>query len=112
MTMLDQYREAILNKVCVQCLEKDGRGVCGISGSEECALIRFLPEVVNIVKTIDSTTLHDYVHELHNVVCVSCRETEDGACSERGTSGCPLDLYFPLIVDTVKDVQAREASVR
>ncbi|HEY4613553.1 MAG TPA: hypothetical protein VII11_11275 [Bacteroidota bacterium] len=108
--MFDNYREAIMNTVCVHCLERTGQGVCGIGGSDECALIRFLPEVVGIVKTIDSTVMHDYVHELHNVVCVSCTENEDGSCAKRGTSGCPLDLYYPLIVNTIKEVQAKEAA--
>ena len=106
--MLDYYRKAITNAVCVECLKHSGQGVCGIGGSEDCAMIRFLPEVVSIVKSIDSNQLHDYVHELHNVVCVSCTENEDGSCSLRGTTGCPLDLHFPLIVKTIKKVQAKE----
>jgi hypothetical protein len=106
--MLDQYREALTKAVCVECLHHSGQGVCGIGGSEDCALMRFLPEVVSIVNTIDSTMLHDYVHELHNVVCVSCSANEEGTCMLRGTSGCPLDLHFPLIVSTIKEVQAKE----
>lgn len=106
--MLDQYREAITKAVCVECLRDSGQGVCGIGGTEECALMRFLPEVVGIVKAIDSNMLHDYVHELHNVVCVSCTENEDGSCKLRGTTGCQLDLHFPLIISTIKEVQARE----
>jgi hypothetical protein len=35
------------------------------------------------------------------------------ACDhERGTTGCELDFFFPLIVSTIKDVQAQEAAVR
>lgn len=108
--MLDQYepyREAITKAVCVQCLQRTGQGRCGINGSEECPVIRFLPEVVGIVNTIDSTILHDYVHELHNVICVSCQENADGTCALRGTNGCELDFYFPIIVETIKEVQMK-----
>jgi len=108
--MLDHYRDAITKAVCVECLKHSGQGMCGIGGSDECTLIRFLPEVVSIVQTIDSTLMHDYVHELHTVVCVSCRENQDGSCTLRGTSGCPLDLHFPLIISTIKEVQAREVT--
>lgn len=109
--MLDRYQEALTKAVCVECLQRNGRGKCGIGNSEECAVNRFLPEIVSIVKAIDSTMLHDYVHEFHNVVCVSCRENQDGSCKLRGTPNCPLDLYFPLIVKTIKEVQRQEAAV-
>jgi len=106
--MLDRYQEAVTKTVCVLCMQRTGRGICGIGVSEDCALYRFFPEVVGIVKAIDSTVLHDYVHEFHNVVCVCCRENQDGNCKLRGTSECPLDLYFPLIVKTIKEVQEQE----
>jgi hypothetical protein len=107
--MLEQYQEALSKAVCVQCLQRNGRGVCSIGISEDCTLNRFLPEIVGIVKSIDSTLMHDYVHELHNVICVSCRENEEGTCSVRGTTGCAVDFYLPLIVDTIKEVQMKEA---
>lgn len=110
--MLDRYQEAITKAVCMQCMERTGRGICSIGVSEDCALNRFLPEVVSIVKTIDSELLHDYVHEFHNVICVSCRDNQDGSCKLRGTLYCPLDLYFPLIVKTIKEVQRQEAAVK
>ncbi len=109
--MLDHYepyREAITKAICVQCLQRTGQAKCGIDGSDECPIIRFLPEVVSIVKSIDSTMLHDYVHELHNVICVSCKESAEGNCALRGSSACELDFYFPLIVETIKEVQAQE----
>jgi hypothetical protein len=106
---LERYKEALSKVVCIQCLEKTGRGICSIGGSEECAINRYLPEVVSIVETIESSTMHDYVHELHNVVCVSCRENQDGFCKLRSTPGCELDLYFPLIVQTIKKIQANKS---
>ncbi len=109
--MLDRYQVAIATEVCMQCMEHSGRGICSIGVFEDCALNRFFPEVVSIVKTIDSTMLHDYVHEFHTVICVSCRENQDGSCKLRGTPNCPLDLYFPLIVKTIKEVQRQEAAV-
>lgn len=112
--MLDQYepyKEAITKTICVQCLQRTGQSKCGIDGADECPIIRFLPEVVGIVKAIDSTMLHDYVHELHNVICVSCRENADGNCALRGSYACELDFYFPLIVEAIKEVQRREVKV-
>ena len=110
--MLEKYQEAITRIVCVQCLQRNGRGICGIGTTEDCSINRFLPEVVSIVKSIDSTTMHDYVHELHNVICVSCEENEEGRCTFRGSAACQLDFYFPLIVAAIKEVQANEAVAR
>ena len=108
----ERYKEALSKVVCTQCLERTGRGICSIGGTEECAINRYLPEVVSIVETIDSSSMHDYVHELHNVVCVSCRENQDGICKLRATPGCELDLYFPLIVRTIKELRAQEIALR
>jgi hypothetical protein len=108
--MLDRYREAITNTVCVQCLQRTGQGTCGLTGVEECPILRHLPDVVSIVTTIDSTMLHDYVHEFHNVICVSCRDNVDGQCALRGSYACELDAFFPLIVETIKEVQGKESA--
>lgn len=109
--MINRYRQALMRNVCMKCLERTGQAVCGGGTTEDCTLMRFLPEVVSIVQNINSASMHDYVHELHNVVCVSCRENDDGNCTLRGTTECPLDFYFPMIVETIKEVQAQEARV-
>ena len=105
--MVDRYQEAITKAVCLQCLAHNGRGICGIGSSEDCTLNRFMPEIISIVRSIDSTVMHDYIHELHNVICVSCRENDEGQCKLRGTTDCAVDFYLPLIVDTVKEVQGK-----
>lgn len=105
MAPLDVYAEAIRSKVCSVCLDRTGRGICGLGSWDDCALNRYLNDVVILVNSIQSDSMHDYVHELHNVVCVSCLNNADGYCKER--SDCPLDRFFPLVVEAVQEVNAR-----
>jgi hypothetical protein len=107
MVTMQMYEEAIRSRVCAQCIERTGRGVCGTDAWDECALNRHLPEIVEIVRTLGSDSLHDYVHELHNVVCVSCKDNLDGRCSLREHQTCALDQYFPLVVQAVREVHER-----
>lgn len=110
MTQMNAYEEAIRTKVCAHCIERTGRGICVTQQWEDCALNRFLPEIVGIVNAVKSDSLHDYVHELRSKICVSCKDNQDGVCGLRNTLECALDRYFPLVVEAVEQVNARVAA--
>lgn len=104
---LKAYEEAISAQVCTRCLERTGRAICGTGSWDDCALNRFLPEIVSVVNSVQSDSVHDSVHDLHKIICVSCRENVDGFCELRASLDCPLDQYFVLIVRAIQDVNAR-----
>jgi hypothetical protein len=104
------YEEAIRTKVCAHCIDRTGRGICGTQQWEDCALNRFMPEIVGIVNAVKSDSLHDYVHELRSEICVSCRDNQGGVCGLRNSLECAVDRYFPLIVEAIDEVNHRVAA--
>lgn len=107
MAPIDLYAEAIRSKVCSVCLDRTGRGICGLGSWDDCALNRFLKDIIIVVNSIQSNSMHDYVQELHNIICASCTDNPTGKCGLRETEECPLDRYFPLVVEAVQEVNAR-----
>ncbi len=110
MTQMNAYEEAIRTKVCAHCIDRTGRGICGTQQWEDCAMNRFMPEIVGIVTAVKSDSLHDYVHELRSKICVSCKDNQEGVCGLRNSLECALDRYFPLVVEAVEQVNARVAA--
>lgn len=110
MVPMDVHEQSIRTKVCAHCIERTGRGMCGTQQREDCALNRFLPEIVGIVNVVKSDSLHDYVHELRSKICVSCKDNQEGVCGLRNSLECALDRYFPLVVEAVEQVNARVAA--
>lgn len=108
MVLQKQYEEAIRTRVCVACLERTGRGICGISRPEDCTLNQFMLEVIALVNSIKSESLYDYYAGFRVRVCPACKEALDGVCTVREVLDCPLDRYFPLVVESIKDVNAQQ----
>lgn len=105
-TMLE-YEEAIRTRVCAHCIDRTGRGICGTQQWNDCALNRYLPEIVRIVNTVKSDSLDEYVLRLRSVICVTCKENDQGVCRLRNELDCALDRYYPLIVQTIEEVNTR-----
>lgn len=107
MTLQHEYEEAIRTRVCAACIERTGRGPCGMGQWTECTLNQFMPEVITLVNSIQSDTLYDYYAGLRVRICPSCKEAVDGICTVREVLTCPLDQYFPLIVESIRSVNDR-----
>lgn len=100
---LEEYRGSLGERVFARCLdEKDGAGNVRLSDEAQCTIKRFLPDIVHIVKTIESDKLDPYIDALHQKVCVKCESSKpDGSCEERERADCCLDRYFPLVVEAL-----------
>ena len=71
---LDEYWGAIKEKVCKHCIdETDGAGNLLERENEDCALRRFFPEIVKMVKSIKSDDIDDYVLALRVLICSHAR---------------------------------------
>ena len=110
MIPMNVYEQSIRTKICAHCIERTGRGICGTQQWEDCALNRFLPQIVGIVNAVKSDSLHDYVHELRSGICVSCRDNQEGVCGLRNSLECALDRYFPLVVEAIDEANHRVAA--
>ena len=113
---MDEFWEAVRNKVCRKCIDGDGKGNCLLGGERECSLITFFPEMLEIILSVKSDYLEDYVTALREGVCSKCKySTPDGRCRFRESVDCGLDRYFPLVVEAVEGIRAtqlaREAHV-
>lgn len=104
MASMAAYEEAIRTKVCAHCIDRTGRGMCGTGQWTDCAINRYMPDIINVVNAVRSDSLHDYVLALHHVICASCKENPNGVCALRNSSDCALDRYFPLVVQAIEEV--------
>jgi hypothetical protein len=103
---IQPYRQAIRAEVCGRCLDSDGHGHCRIDPVQECTLQMHLPLIVDIVNSIESSDMHEYVRALRHSVCARCRyQTVSGYCTARMNLDCALDRYLTLVVGVITDVK-------
>jgi hypothetical protein len=100
---LEEYWDSISARVFARCVdEKDGAGNVRLTDEAQCIIKRFLPEIVNIVQTVQSEQLDPYIDALHRDVCAKCEFAKpDGSCEQRERADCCLDRYFPLVVEAI-----------
>lgn len=105
---LQEYWQAISEKICIKCIDGDGHGNCRIDPAIECALQKYLPMIVHAVERVNSDEVSDYVVELRGIVCAQCtHQTINGKCTLREDVDCALDRYFPLVIDAIEEVKIR-----
>ena len=99
----EEYWGSLSERVFARCLdEKDGAGNIRLSDEAQCTIKRFLPDIVQIVKTIQSDKLDPYIDALHQRVCLKCESSKpDGSCEQRNRADCCLDRYFALVVEAI-----------
>ncbi len=103
------YRQAIHAHVCGRCLDSDGVGNCRIDPAQECTVQQHLPLIVEIVNSVESNSMNDYVRVLRNAVCARCSfQTVNGYCMARMNLDCALDRYLALVVGAISEVKEEE----
>jgi hypothetical protein len=109
---LEDYWQAVSAKVCIKCIDGDGNGNCRLTGSLACGLRMHFPKIVETVLSIHSDEMEPYIEALRKNVCAYCaHQSPDGRCSFRINLDCGLDRYFPLIVETIEELQAQPKNV-
>jgi hypothetical protein len=100
---LQKYWASLSERVFARCLdEKDGAGSVRLIDEAQCTIKRFLPDIVQIGKTVQSDKLDPYIDALHQRVCMKCESSKsDGSCEQRERADCCLDRYFPLVVEVL-----------
>lgn len=100
--------EAIRKKVCGVCLDHESSDVCEITKEDQCAIERFLPEIIETATSVNSDKIDDYVSALRASVCRACRPNGEMECSVRDSAECILDRYFVLIIEAIEEVVLRD----
>ena len=99
------YREAIRRRVCAVCLDSADDGSCRLSGRRTCAIDEHLPRVVEAIRDVREQRDDSYASAVESRVCRQCVALDaHGACVLREGGRCALDVYLPLVVEAIEDV--------
>ncbi len=111
MTTQEQVWEGLRGRVCVKCVDGDGRGQCRIARGTACTIKEHFDKVLVAVNSVFSPSIEPYEEQLRRSVCSTCSHQDSaGVCSLRDAVECALDRYFPLIVEVIEDTQLRTQS--
>ncbi len=109
MKNLETYWDAVQCKFCTRCINSDEHGNCLLPGEDECILKFHFPKIVETVLSVKSDRMEPYIEALRRNVCAYCKhQSPDGKCTLRVNLECCLDRYFPLIVEAIEEVDARD----
>ena len=90
-----RYKEAILKRVCEHCVDLGADGHCTLKGENACGVELCLDKIIDVVHSVHSNKLQDYVDELRKHVCFECKnQMPDGNCSMRAAANCGIDRFF------------------
>jgi hypothetical protein len=102
------YWEALQASVCAVCLDRRDDGGCGLPRGQVCAMKRHLPLILDVVHSVDSAHMDEYVDAVQDHVCRRCPEQDaSGRCAKREKASCALYTYLPLVVDAVENEDDR-----
>jgi hypothetical protein len=111
MDRIDVFREALKERVCGICFDRNDDGTCALPKGRVCAIEAHLPEIVKAVESVHSFDLTPYVEGIRSQVCPNCSQDELGHCAFRESFDCSVDNFLLLVVDTIEDVR-RQGSER
>jgi len=104
MEVMETYLEAIKDKVCPTCIDSDQIGNCRISSSRDCTIDSNYERIVKAILATKSDRYEDYVAGLRENVCENCSYGAPENCDDRNQVECPLDRYYPMIVDAIEEL--------
>ena len=96
---------ALRNTVCAVCLDRKDDGSCALSGGRTCGLEAHLPRILEVVQTVHSSRMDEYVEAIRQRVCAVCEQDAQGVCRAREDGECALDAYLPLVVDALEEAE-------
>ena len=96
---------ALRETVCAVCLDRRDDGSCDLSGGRTCALEAHLPRIIEIVQTVHSPRMDEYVEAIRQRICAVCEHDAQGVCRARDDGACALDAYLPLVVEAIEEAE-------
>ncbi|OGX03180.1 MAG: hypothetical protein A3G87_08800 [Omnitrophica bacterium RIFCSPLOWO2_12_FULL_50_11] len=104
----EPYRRAVRKKVCEHCVDFSEEGRCALTGEYQCGVELYLEKIVDVVRSVHSPHVQDYVTRLRERVCAFCKnQNPDGACRLRSEADCGLDRYFALVVEAIEEADMK-----
>jgi hypothetical protein len=110
MEKLEVIREALKQRVCGVCFDRNDDGTCGLPEGRVCAIEGHLPEIVKAVEAVDSVDLSPYIDRIRLQVCPNCSQDDHGSCVFRDNFDCSVDNFLALVVDAIEDARKRNGA--
>jgi hypothetical protein len=105
----EPYRDAIRRRVCAVCLDSADDGSCRLSGQRTCAIDEHLPRVLEAIRDVRERRDGTYASAIEARVCRQCVSRDaHGVCALRPGGRCALDVYLPLVVEAIEEVDGRD----
>ena len=98
------YLEAIKEKVCKHCIDAGGEGDCRIGDDKVCTIESNYDRIVQAILKTHSDRYEDYVAALRENICENCTYGAPENCDDRNQVECPLDRYYPMVVDAIEAI--------
>lgn len=107
MHAMDEFEEVIRTRVCIQCIERTGMGICGMGKSDDCPLNRHMPGIVKAVKSVQTGTPDDYIAALHQEICGQAKEIPSSSAVLEEELMFALENHLPLILEAIDEANVR-----
>jgi hypothetical protein len=101
---MNEYLAAIKDKVCKHCIDADSDGNCRLASDKVCTIEANYDRIVRAVLSTHSDRYDDYIVALRSHVCENCNYGQPDDCDDRQEVECPLDRYYPLVIDAIEVV--------
>lgn len=98
------YLEAIKERVCRHCIDADSDGNCRLTPDKLCTIEANYDRIVKAILSTRSDRYEDYVAALRENVCENCSYGTPENCDDRNLVECPLDRYYPMVVDAIEAI--------
>ena len=103
---LQVYRDAITKHVHSICLDRNLNPNTAVNTEAACRIERFLPQLVDMAKTIGPGDLGAFQGAFEEAICPQCGNLEAlGTCRVREQAACCLYRYLPLIYEAIHSTQ-------
>lgn len=112
MYVMDAFEEVIRTRVCVQCIERTGMGICGMGKSDECPLNQHMPGIIKAVKNVTTGIPEDYIAALHLEICGQSKEIPANSAILEEELMVALDSHLPLIMEAIDEANTRRRKQR
>lgn len=111
---LQKLDRRLKERICPICVERGPRSTCNLWELAECPITLHLPRLVEVVRSIHSGQMEDYLQKVRQEICTTCESALSplGHCDVRNSGHCALDAYLLLIVQIIDDFLAEKAQAQ
>ena len=107
---LQELERRLKEQICPVCIERGVDGSCNLWDLNECPITSHLPRLVEVVRSVHSDLMEDYVERVRQDICSNCESALSplGKCDVRNEGHCALNAYLLLIVQIIDDFLAEK----